>query len=120
MDNVAFKCPRGYDPCKQIGCSCRADHLKARIKATPGMALRLLHALMEPIDEPDIESMTDEEVEAHLVAEGFDIEELDRKLQERLAEIRERFAPSSETKPSEQKAVAASDHQSENVQEVKE
>lgn len=46
-----------------------------------------LERLAEAIEDPDIESMTDEEVSAYPIAEGFDLDDLHRKFEVRMFTI---------------------------------
>lgn len=56
---------------------------------------RVIKAIFEPIEEEDpredIDRMTDEEVTAYLVAEGFDVDGLHERLNQRIAEIQARL-----------------------------
>lgn len=80
-----FRCPRGYDPCKQIGCDCRAQY--KRLMAKPGLAKKVLDELKRFAFDPDPDDMIAveyqekpiEEVEAELRAAGIDIDELNGK-----------------------------------------
>lgn len=68
-----FRCPRGYDPCKQIGCTCRRDELAGRIKAmTPERQQALVDSLIEFASGADeVKDMSDAEVHQALLDEGF-------------------------------------------------
>lgn len=86
------KCKYNRPHCEQIGCDCfKPKHTKEglleRIKAMSPeeqkLAVdRLFRALREPIDEPDIDSMTNEQVHQYLLDNGFTEKSLERLTEE--------------------------------------
>jgi len=83
-----FKCPRGNEPCNQVGCGCRTEYLKERLRnSPPGTATKVLSNLVA-FAQGDPETLSDEEIDYELRMAGIDPEELSRRTLSKIADIK--------------------------------